>query len=246
MNNFFLIILASFLISLCVFVAILFLYLKKEILSKITLFLISLSAGAFIGGAFLHLLPEASNEIESNKLYLIVLVAFVFFFFMEKLLHWRHCHKENCEIHTFGYINLFGDALHNFIDGLIIASAFLINYKLGFTTTLAIALHEIPQEVGDFGVLIHAGFSKIKALILNYIVALMVVLGGVVGYFISFYLNDVIPYLLPFAAGGFIYIAASDLMPEIRKETNLKKSINSFIIFIFGILLMFAIKLINH
>jgi len=246
MSNLIFIIISCLAISLCVWLAILFLYLKKETLNKITIFLVSLSTGALMGGAFLHLLPEASQEIEINKLYLIVLIAFIFFFFMEKLLFWRHCHKKNCPVHTFGYMNLFGDALHNFIDGLVIASTFLTNFKLGVATTLAIALHEIPQEIGDFGVLIHAGFKKKKALIINYIVALTVVLGGVVGYFISFSLQNAIPYLLPFAAGGFIYIAASDLMPEIRKETNLKKSINSFIIFILGIVLMFTVKLINH
>ncbi len=240
------IIIASFSISLCVWLAVLFLYFKKETLSKITIFLVSLSAGALMGGAFLHLLPEASQKIEADKLYIMVLVAFIFFFFMEKLLHWRHCHQENCPIHTFGYMNLAGDALHNFIDGLVIASSFLIDFNLGIATTLAIALHEIPQEIGDFGVLIYAGFKKKNALILNYLVALTVVLGGVVGYFISFALHNVIPYLLPFAAGGFIYIAASDLMPEIRKETNLKKSIGSFLIFILGIILMFSVKLINY
>jgi len=245
MSTLIFIILSCLVISLSVWVAILFLYFKKETLHKITLFLVSLSAGALMGGAFLHLLPEAAQEIETGKLYLIVLAAFIFFFFMEKLLFWRHCHKDNCEVHTFGYISLVGDSLHNFIDGLVIAGAFLVDVKLGIATTLAIAIHEIPQEIGDFGVLIHAGFNKKRALIINYLVALMVVLGGVVGYFISFYLNNIIPYLLPFAAGGFIYIAASDLMPEIRKETNLKRSISSFGVFILGIILMFAVKLIN-
>ena len=239
------IILASLAISLCVWVAVLFLYFKKETLHKITLFLVSLSAGALMGGAFLHLLPEAAQEIETSKLYLIVLAAFIFFFFMEKLLFWRHCHKENCPIHTFGYMNLVGDSLHNFIDGLVIAGAFLVDIKLGIATTIAIAIHEIPQEIGDFGVLIHAGYNKKKALVINYLVALMVVLGGVVGYFMSFTLNNIIPYLLPFAAGGFIYIAASDLMPELRKETNLKKSVGSFVVFILGIALMLLVKLIN-
>ena len=240
------IILACFLITLCVWVAVIFLYFREETLHKIILFLVSLSAGALMGGAFLHLLPEASQEIEIDKLYLIVLFSFVFFFFMEKLLFWRHCHKEDCQIHTFGYMNLFGDALHNFIDGLIIASTFLVDFNLGIATTIAIALHEIPQEIGDFGVLIHAGFKRKKALILNYVVAFTVVLGGIAGYFLSYVINDVIPYLLPFAAGGFIYIAASDLMPEIRKETNIKRSINSFAIFILGIVLMYIIKIINH
>lgn len=244
MSNLIFIIIACLAISLCVWIAVLFLYFKKQTLHKITLFLVSLSAGALMGGAFLHLLPEASAEIEINKLYLIVLIAFIFFFLMEKLLFWRHCHKENCSIHTFGYMNLVGDSLHNFIDGLIIASTFLIDIKLGIATTFAIALHEIPQEIGDFGVLIHAGFEKKKALIVNYLVALTVVLGGIIGYFISFNLHEIIPYLLPFAAGGFIYIAASDLMPELRKETNLKRSISSFAIFILGIVFMFLVKLI--
>jgi zinc and cadmium transporter len=142
-------------------------------------------------------------------------------------------------------MNLVGDSLHNFIDGLVIAGAFLVDIKLGIATTIAIAIHEIPQEIGDFGVLIHAGFNKKRALVVNYLVALTVVLGGVVGYFLSFSLNSIIPYLLPFAAGGFIYIAASDLMPELRKETNLKRSISSFAVFILGIALMLLVKLIN-
>ncbi|MBU1046695.1 ZIP family metal transporter [Patescibacteria group bacterium] len=245
MNTFFYIITASFLISLSVWVAVLFLYFKKETLKKITIFLVSLSAGALIGGVFLHLLPEASEKIESGTLYLIVLIAFIFFFLMEKILHWRHCHEENCSVHSFGYMNLIGDSFHNFIDGIIIASTFIIDIKLGITTTIAIALHEIPQEIGDFGVLIHAGFEKKKALIMNYAVALFVLFGALVGYFLSSILENIVLYLVPFAAGGFIYIAASDLIPEIRKEENFKKSIASFLFFILGIILMFLIKLIN-
>lgn len=139
------IIIATFLITFCVWVAVIFLYLKKELLNKIALFLVALSAGALMGGAFLHLLPEASSKINSDNLYLVVLIAFIFFFFMEKVLYWRHCHKGECKVHTFGYMNLVGDALHNFIDGLVIASIFFIDVKLGVVTTLAIALHKIPQ-----------------------------------------------------------------------------------------------------
>jgi zinc and cadmium transporter len=240
------ILIACFLISICVWVAVLFLFFRKETLSKITMFLVSFSAGALIGGAFLHLLPEASEGMEAEKLFFVVLFAFVSFFLIEKLFHWRHCHKENCEFHSLGYMNLVGDSLHNFIDGLVIASVFMVDFKLGITTTLAIALHEIPQEIGDFGVLIHAGFNKGKALVLNYIVATTVILGGVVGYFASFYIEDVMPYLLPIAAGGFIYIASSDLMPEIREETNLKKSIMSFGIFLLGIIFMYTVKFLEH
>lgn len=239
------ILIACFLISLCVGVAVMFLFFRKETLSEITMFLVSLSAGALIGGAFLHLLPEAAEGMETEKLFFIVLSAFVGFFLIEKLFHWRHCHKENCEVHSLGYMNLVGDSIHNFIDGLVIASVFMVDFKLGIITTLAIALHEIPQEIGDFGVLIHAGFNKVKALVLNYIVATTVILGGIIGYFAAFYIDGALAYLLPIAAGGFIYIAASDLMPEIRKESNIKKSIVSFGIFLLGIVIMFAVKFLD-
>lgn len=199
-----------------------------------------------MGGAFLHLLPEAAEELDINIICIIVLLAFIFFFFMEKLLFWRHCHKGKCDVHTFGYMNLVGDSIHNFIDGMVIASTFLIDYNLGVATTIAIALHEIPQEIGDFGVLIHAGFHRIKALLINYVVAFTVVLGAIAGYFLSFYSHAIIAYLIPFAAGGFIYIAASDLMPEIRKETDLKKSLFAFLIFVLGIGLMYTVKFVAH
>lgn len=237
------IIITAFIISLGALVGIFTLALREDKLSKILLFLVSLSAGALMGGAFIHLLPEAAEEIEENTLFTIVLSSFIFFFFVEKLLHWRHCHKGECKVHTFGYMNLFGDAIHNFIDGLIIAVTFLTDIRLGIISSFAVALHEIPQEIGDFGVLLYAGFEKKKALVANFLVALTVVIGGIVGYFLSFYLENFIPYLLPFAAGGFIYIAASDLMPEIRKETSLKKSMVSFGVFLIGIAIMVLAKL---
>jgi zinc and cadmium transporter len=239
------IILACLAISLCVWLAVLFLFFKKETLSKITLFLVSLSAGALIGGAFLHLLPEASENMDADRLFFMVLAAFVVFFLVEKVFHWRHCHKESCEIHSFGYMNLVGDSLHNLIDGLVIASVFLVDFRLGVVTTVAIALHEIPQEIGDFGVLLHAGFNKIKALLLNYVIASVVILGGIIGYFASLHISSIMPYLLPVAAGGFIYIAASDLMPEIRKEGDLKRSIKSFVVFLLGIILMIIASFIE-
>lgn len=245
MNTFLQIIIASFLISLGALVGIFTLSVQEKKLEKILLFLVSLSAGALMGGAFLHLLPEAVEQLEGSVVFSTVLFSFVFFFIVEKILHWRHCHKGHCDVHTFGFMNLFGDSVHNFIDGLILAAAFLTDIRLGIVTTLAIALHEIPQEIGDFGVLLYSGFKKTKALVANFCVALMVVAGAVVGYFLSFKVETVIPYLLPFAAGGFIYISASDLMPELRKETNLKKSLFSFLVFLIGILIMFLVKFIE-
>ncbi len=239
------IILSAVIIGFFSLVGVFTLSLKEQILQKILLYLVAISAGALMGGAFLHLLPEAVTENKSADVFLWTLIAFAVFFLIEKFLHWRHCHKKNCPTHTFGYMNLFGDAIHNFIDGMIIAATFVVSTPLGVTTVLAIALHEIPQEIGDFGVLIYAGFEKKKALLLNFLVAMIAVLGGIFGYFLSTYAENSIKMLLPFAAGGFIYIAASDLLPELRKETSLSKSLSYFGMFVIGILIMYGVKFIG-
>ena len=225
MSTLFSIIIATLFITTGAFLGVFTLSLAKDTLNKSLKYLMSLSAGALMGGAFLHLIPESLEILEPNQMSLIVLFAFITFFIIEKILHWRHCHKsEKCKNHTFGYMNLIGDSIHNFIDGIVIASAFVADYKLGLITTFAVAIHEIPQEISDYGVLLYSGFKKTKALISNFIVALTVVLGGIVGYYLSDKITNLVPTLTAFAAGGFIYIAASDLMPEIRKETNLVKS----------------------
>lgn len=237
------IILMTTLISLIALIGVITLALKEELLNRVLLILISLSAGALMGGAFIHLLPESLEKSETPDILMFVLVGFVLFFVVEKLLFWRHCHKDKCDIHTFTYMNLIGDGVHNFIDGLIIAASFVASIPLGFTTTLAIASHEIPQEIGDFGVLIYGGMKKRRALAFNFIVALTAVIGGVVGYFASSYVEGVTTFLLPFAAGGFIYIAATDLIPEIRSVIDVRKSVTTLGVFIVGILLMWAVKL---
>lgn len=236
------IVLTTFVIALIAFVGVFTLAMKEHLLNKILLVLVSLSAGALMGGAFLHLLPEAVESSEGGDILGFVLVGFILFFIIEKVLHWRHCHKGKCDVHTFQYMNLIGDSVHNFIDGLIIAASFIVSIPLGITTTVAIAAHEIPQEIGDFGVLIYGGFEKKKAILLNFAVALTVVIGGIVGYFISKSIEQVVVFLIPFAAGGFIYIAATDLIPEIKKELNIKKSMATMLVFICGILIMWLIK----
>lgn len=245
------IILATIIVSLISFVGVITLTLKSSLLNKILLVLIGLSAGALMGGAFLHLLPETIESSEKFDvpmldLFLFVLVGFVLFFIIEKVLHWRHCHKGECDVHTFRYMNLIGDSIHNFIDGLIMAASFVVSIPLGITTTIAISAHEIPQEIGDFGVLIYGGFSKKKALTLNFFVALTAVLGGIIGYFISSRIESTVLYILPFAAGGFIYIAATDLVPEIRKELDMKKYMATLAVFIFGIVIMWLTKIMFH
>ncbi|PJA41103.1 ZIP family metal transporter, partial [candidate division WWE3 bacterium CG_4_9_14_3_um_filter_34_6] len=181
----FYIILANLIISAFSLIGIITLGLNENFLKKILMSLVSLSTGLLLGGALLHLLPEAMDYIDPLVALEIMLVSFVGFFFIERTFHWRHCHDENCKVHSFGYMNLYGDAIHNFIDGLIIASAFVISVPIGISTSVALAFHEIPQEIGDFGVLLHAGFTKKKALIFNFIVALFSVLGGIVGFILS-------------------------------------------------------------
>ncbi|MBW2981561.1 ZIP family metal transporter [Candidatus Woesearchaeota archaeon] len=235
---------ATFLVSLIAFVGAAGLAIKTKILNKILLILVGFSAGALMGGAFIHLIPEAIEGTSLSVVFLWVLIGFSLFFLIERVLKWHHCHKGKCDVHTLGQMNLIGDGVHNFIDGLIIAAAFLVNIPFGVVTTIAIISHEVPQEIGDFGVLVYGGFSKIKALIYNFLSALVAVIGAVAGYFLSALTNGFTSLLIPFAAGGFIYIAGSDLIPELHKERDLKKSILSYGFFIIGIIFMFIVKLI--
>lgn len=242
MQEFILIIVTTLIISLASLIGVVFLIWKQEKIERFLLSLVALSAGTLAGGAFLHLLPEAVELFDNEMPFYIVLASFLFFFVIEKILHWRHCHKGHCDKHSFGYLNLIGDGIHNFIDGLIIAAAFVADLRLGFLTGLAISLHEIPQEIGDFGVLLYSGFNKKKALWLNFLVAFIAVLGGIVGYFLSMQITEMTKFLLPFAAGGFIYISMSDLIPELREEESLKKSLFYFVCFICGLAIMFLMK----
>ncbi len=241
------IIFATFLISLTAFVGALTLFFKKQLIDKILLIFVSFSAGALMGGAFLHLLPKAILKVGFNSsaildLFLFFLLGFCVFFVLEQFIRWHHCHSTNHKIKPVSYLILIGDAIHNFIDGLVIAASFAISFSTGVTTTLAIALHEIPQEIGDFGLLIYGGFDRKKALLFNFASALTVVLGGIVGYGLYALMDTSIVFLLPFAAGNFVYIASSDLIPEIKHKDNTKESVIHFIAFVFGISLMFGVK----
>lgn len=228
---------ASIVVSLISLIGIFSLLLKEKWLNKILVLLIGFSAGALIGAAFLHLLPEALEESGGNSsIFIHVIVGFVVFFILERYFYWRHCHDGVCEIHAFTYLSLIGDGIHNFIDGLVMGASFLVNINFGLITTFAIIFHEIPQEFGDFGILVYGGFSKFKALYYNFIIALTCVLGTIVGYFISAKVKEFSPILLPFTAGGFIYIAACDLIPQLHKQPDLKKSASSMAAFICGIL----------
>ncbi len=233
--NFLNIVLASSLISISSLAGVIFITWQKDRLHRFLLLLVALSAGTLLGSVFLHLLPEALELLPVESVLGLTLTSFIGFVLLEKVLHWRHCHTDDCDEHPFGYMNLVGDGVHNFIDGLIIASAFLTSPMLGWTTTLAIALHEIPQEIGDLGVLLHAKFSRRKAIFFNLITAFLALIGAVTGYFLATQVQALATYLIPVAAGGFLYIGASDLIPELRQEKNKTLSLYAFIMFLVGI-----------
>ncbi|MDD4995851.1 MAG: ZIP family metal transporter [Patescibacteria group bacterium] len=244
MNTLIWIIISAFIISLTAWVGLITLILKEEKLKKILLPLVAFSAGSLIGGAFLHLIPEALERESSENVFFWLLIGFLIFFLMEQFLHWHHCHRVPSEHKKpVTYLILISDGIHNFIDGMIIAGSFLINVKMGIITWLICLGHEIPQEIGEFGILLHGGWKKYKALLFNFVSALMIIPGGLFVYFISQEINTT--FLLSFAAGNFIYIAASDLIPEIKTGENLKKSLKHFFFFILGILFIFLIGMIE-
>jgi len=239
-------ILSVFIVSLISFIGVFTLSIKVEKLRKFLIYVISFSAGALLGGAFLHLLPEIVEEHGfSLQISLYLILGIVAFFVLEKVIHWKHCHRnvtEKGHIHAFAYTNLVGDGVHNFLDGVIIAVSYMVSLPVGIATTIAVILHEIPQEIGDFGVLLHGGFSRRKALMLNFASALTAVFGAVITLIVGGSISGLEKILVPIAAGGFIYIAASDLIPELHKHSDsLKKGLLQLIMFLLGIGVMWAL-----
>ncbi|MFH1822935.1 MAG: ZIP family metal transporter [Patescibacteria group bacterium] len=231
-------------ISLISFIGALTLAIPKEKLNKISLFFVSLSAGTLLGGAFLHLIPEVVEKNTKNlAVWLWLLNGIIVFFVLEKIIHWRHCHIPTSEAHPhpLGIMNLVGDGFHNIIDGIIIAGSFLINIPLGVVTSIAVIIHEIPQEMADFGVLIHAGFSRKKALLLNFLVGLTALFGGFIALLIGTRIDNFSTIIIPFTAGGFIYIATADLIPELKKDTRPLYSFGQLIIILLGIAIMYSL-----
>lgn len=250
MNVYLAIFLAIFLVSLVSLVGVVFLSFSNKWLNKITLLLVSLSAGTLLGGSFFHLLPEAIHDFEGHGedslfVWLAVVSGLLIFFVLEKIIHWRHCHVPTCPEHPhhLGKMNLIGDMFHNFFDGIIIASAFLISIPLGIATLIAVIAHEVPQEIADFGVLIYAGYSKKKALILNFITALSAFLGAFLVIIFGSTIESLSAYIVPFTAGGFIYIATADLLPELKKENSWQKSLAQLFSIIVGLALMLVLKI---
>lgn len=241
--------LSVFLVSLISFVGIFTLSIKAEKLKSILIYLLAFSAGALLGDTFIHLLPEVVEETGGFGFLTsgMVLGGMVLFFVIEKFIHWQHCHMPIGKEHThpFAYMNLVGDGIHNFIDGLIIAASFIVSLPVGIATTLAVLLHEIPQEIGDFGVLLHGGFTRGKALALNFLSGIAAILGTLTGLALNGSIENLQFILLPLAAGGFIYIAGADLIPELHKETKMGRSILQLIFFILGIGVMLLLLLLE-
>ncbi len=246
-------------VSMVSLVGIISLLLSEKKLHKILLILVSLSAGTLMGGAFLHLLPEA---VEEQGFTLLVsfsaLGGVLVFFLLEKGIHAHHCetmphqqsplhHQPHMHLHKqhIGVLTLFGDGLHNLLDGLVIAGAYLVSVPTGIATTLAVVLHEVPQEIADFGVLLYSGFSKWKALFYNFLSAAMAIIGAVMGLVLGARSEAFVLFILPFAAGGFVYIAGSNLIPELHKECRWTESLWHVVAFVAGIALMWGILLLE-
>jgi zinc and cadmium transporter len=231
-------------VSLLSFLGIVFLAVGEKRLQRILLGLVSFSVGALLGDVFIHMLPEIGKEQGFTVgASVTILFGFLFSFVVEKFIHWHHCHDEDCEGHhhaeqkvkPFAIISLIGEAVHNFIDGVIIAAAYVASLKLGLATTLAVVFHEIPHEVGNFALLVHGGFKRWRALLLNAASAVTAILGAVVTIVLSESAKAVAPYLLPFAAGTFLYIAGTDIIPELHKETRMWHNVGQFLLILAGV-----------
>lgn len=241
-------------VSIVSLLGVLVIFIGDKKLNNLLLGLVSLSAGTLFGGAFLHLIPEAveSKGYFGISISFLILSGIIIFFIIDKIIHWNHSHKKSKVTHSIevdeklriGYINLIGDGVHNFIDGLIIAGSYLVSIPIGIAATIAVVVHETPQELADFGVLLYAGFSKFRALMFNFFSAALAIVGAVVGLIIGTRSEVFLSSIIPFAGGAFIYIAGSQLIPELfHKEHNSKDLIQHLVMFIMGVFIMYLLSI---
>ncbi|NOQ63485.1 MAG: ZIP family metal transporter [Methyloprofundus sp.] len=254
---------------LSVLAASVFLLLSDESQAKILPHGVSFATGALLAVAFWGLIPHAFEEVGHEQIQQLsgsIMLGLLIFFILEKLLIWRHCHSGSCEVHgeadehdhghghshahgshkSAGTMIIIGDGIHNFVDGVLIAAAFLTDVKLGIVTSLAVAAHEIPQEVGDFAILLHSGYSKGKALLYNVLASLSTVVGGILAYYSLADLHDSLPYFLAMAASSFIYIAVADLIPTLHKKTDIKSSLKQIALIFAGAGLIISLHGVAH
>jgi zinc and cadmium transporter len=215
--------------------------LSPETLKRTLLRLVSFAVGALFGDVFIHLLPEAYHGGTPKLLVAALVIAgIILFFILEKFIHWRHCHIPTSEEHPHPvvFMNLIGDGLHNLIDGVIVGASYLVSIPIGLATTVAVVLHEIPQEMGDFGILVHGGLSRPRALGLNFLSATIAIAGCLLALIVGPWVKDLTVYVLPITAGGFIYMAGADLIPELHKEVELGESFQQLVSILLGVLVM--------
>jgi len=217
---------------------------KKDRLEKISTLLMYLAGGTLLGAAFIGMIPKAIFTLKSEIVLQFVLGGILFFFVLEKVILWRTCRNKNCERHVNAVapMILIGDAFHNAIDGIVIAASFLTSVELGIFVTISVIFHEIPQELGDFGILLKSGLSRKKALFYNMLSGSTSIVFGILAYFFMGSMKMLIPYVLAFSASSFIYIALADLIPEMHKKTTLKDSLTQILLIISGIFLIYLIK----
>jgi zinc and cadmium transporter len=249
------ILLATLIVSFFSLSGILALSLREDTLHKILFFLIAFSAGTILGAALFDLLPEAIEHLEESIVFLYIAGGFVAFYFLERFIYWYHGHghhealreiSEEQGTKGFAYLNVIGDGIHNFIDGMIIAASFNADFSVGLATTIAVIFHELPQEMGDYGVLVYAGFNRARALLLNFGAALSVVLGGLFAIFFLEAVEALSGTLIAFSAGAFLYLSASELVPELQKEEDFWKSLAQFGIFLLGLIVIWYLGTIFH
>ena len=238
--------LSTLVVSLISLIGVFLLSFKTQQLHRILILLVCFSVGALLGNAFFHLLPESYLHLQSAHVAgWLILAGYLVFFVLEQLLHMHQNSKnaENKEVKTYGYLSLYADGIHNFTDGILIGAAWMFSPEIGLATTFAIILHEIPQEISDFGILLRAGFLKRKALLFNFYAACTSVLGTILTLWVGHEVENISVYILPVAAGGFIYLASSSLLPEILKETTRKNYLVHLFFILLGLALMYLFSL---
>jgi zinc and cadmium transporter len=243
---FMLIVLFTLLGSICsVGLAALMLLFKGKRMAYITAVMIPYAIGTLLGAAFFGMIPHAQRQLSSDRVLPIVLAGLILFFMLEKFALWRHCHEKPCNIHTrSGMMILIGDSLHNFVDGVAIAVAFNSSISLGITTSIAVIAHEVPQEAGDFAILLESGYSKSRALLLNALSSLAAVAGAVIAFFLLPVIQSLVPYLLSISAASFLYIALADLVPGRRATGGLKSLAWELPLIVLGVGTIVVLRLI--
>lgn len=218
------------------------LLLNNKWLDKVSGYMLYLAGGTLLGAALLGLIPEAAESLPIDEVLIWVLIGILFFFILEKFILWRMCNDENCErqVHAAGPMIIIGDAVHNAIDGVVIAASFLTSVELGIFVTISVVLHEIPQELGDFGILIKSGYTRKKAMFYNMLSGTSSLVFGIATYFVLDLMQGFIPYALAIAAASFLYVSLADLIPVMHQETRPKQSVIQFLLILVGVAIIFA------